>query len=444
MNRDEESEFLSDGISEDIIIALGKIKGLRVTPRATAFHFKGQHAEIGQVAEKLKVGWILTGSVRRAGNRLRISVELIDAVKESQIWSERYDRVMEDIFAVQDEISRAIASALEMKLAGSCGARHTCNAEAYELYLRGRHHWSKRTEGDLLKAIEYLEKSIVLDPKYALAHAALADCYPVLCHMSYRPGIELWPKAKAGALRACALDEGLAEAHVSMGFLKGCAPDFDWAGSEKEFLRATELDPVCSQAFDWHALMLAAQGRFDEATAQLRRAFELDPLSLVLHHHAGWVYNQARQYDYAIDVCRRAIELDPHFPLVRLWLAMAYCETGRHDDAVAQCRAAVELAPAVGSRLYLARIYAASRAREEARRLLEETRAECAGGYIDPYLLAVVHAGLGETERAFELLEQAWRDQSLWLSTWGKCDPWLDPLRGDARFANLLARMKLA
>jgi tetratricopeptide (TPR) repeat protein len=330
-----------------------------------------------------------------------------------------------------------------VKLAGGPARRHSRDTEAYELYLKGRYHWSKRTSEELHKAIEYLEQAIARDSGYALAYAGLADCYSVLCHYSVRPARELLPKAREAALRACALDDRLAEAHVSLGYLKAVA-DFDWRGSAKEFHRAFELDAGFWQAWDWHAMLLSAQGQFDEAILRMRKALELDPLSLVLHHHAAWVFIQARRYDQAIAVSRRAIELDPHFLFARLWLAMAYEQSHHYEEAVAEGRAALQLAPELVSSTYLAHIYAVSGAPGEARRLLGQTLAGVTGRYVDPYLLAMVHAGLGETERALEYLEEAYQDQSAWLPTWSKCDPRLDPLRSDPRFQNLLARLKLA
>ncbi len=437
MNHDEESEFLSDGISEDIMTALGKVAGLRVAPRASAFQFKGQNTEIRQVAGKLNVGSVLTGSVRRSGSRLRITVELIDAAKESQIWSERYDRVMEDIFDVQDEISRAIAETLKVKLTGASARRYTADSVAYELYLQGRHHMSKRTVESLTKAIGFLEQAIARDPHYALAHHAHGYCYLVLSHF-LRPSRDWTPKALAGMRRACAEDGRLAEAHAGLAFAR--MSQLEWAEANKELQWAMELDSSSAEIWDTSALVLTAQGRTDEAITHIGRALAIEPLSLVFHHHAAWVLILGRRYDEAITRCRRAIELDPHFPLAHMWLAIACTLTQRFEEA----RREQQMPNADQGNLGLAHVCAASGDAEEARRLLCEFDASPAKASVDPYAVALVYAALGETDAAFDRLETAFLEGSTRLVLWGKCDPRLDPLRSDPRWRGLLERLGLA
>jgi serine/threonine-protein kinase len=362
---------------------------------------------------------------------------LIDAAKESQIWSERYDRVMEDIFDVQDDISRAIADTLKVKLTGAGPRRHTADSVAYELYLQGRHHLNKRTSENLLKAVGYLEQAIARDPEYALAHHALGYCFLVLAFMM-RPGRDWTRKAPAAMRRACEADGRLAEAHAGLAFALTC--QLQWAEANKELQCAIELDSSSAEVWDTSALVLAAQGRTDEGITHIGRSLAIEPLSLVFHHHAAWVMILGRRYDEAIARSRRAIELDPHFVLAHMWLAIACTLTGRFEEA----RREWQTPGADDGNLGLAYICAVSGEPEEARRLLREFTASAIQATVDPYLVALVHAALGETDAAFDCLETAFQEGSVRLIDQGKCDARLDPLRSDTRWRNLLGRLGLA
>jgi len=297
---DKEQEYFCDGMAEEIISALTHVEGLHIVARTSAFAFKGEKLDVREIGKRLNVGTVLEGSVRKAGNRLRISAQLINVADGYHLWSEKYDRDMEDIFAIQDEISLAIVDKLKVKLLGEEKAalvkRYTDNLEAYSLYLKGRYHWSKRTPEGIKKAIQHFKQVIEKDPNYALAHAGLADCYSMLEQARVLPAKEAFPKAKAAVTKALEIDETLAEAHTSLAFVRWYY-DWDWAGAEKEFLRAIELNPNYPTGHQWYAVYLAEMGRPAEAISEIKKAQELDPLLVIINIASAWILICARQYD---------------------------------------------------------------------------------------------------------------------------------------------------
>jgi len=439
------NEYFSDGLTEELISALTQLKGLHVASRASAFQFKGASQDIRKVGEQLGVETVLDGSVRRVGNRLRITAQLLNVADGYLIWSEKYDREMEDVFAIQDDIARSIVDMLKVKLVeGASKAivnRHTENLEAYNLYLKGRYFWNKRGES-IKRAIEYFRGAIEIDPNYALAYAGLADCYNLLNVYSMLPASETAPLAKEAAKKALAIDDGLAEAHAAMA-LVALSHDWDWLGLEKEFRKTIELNPNYAVAYEWHAFYLAAMGRLNEAIVDMKRALQLDPLSLSINAVTGWVFYWARRFDDAIEQYQRTIEMDPSFPTAHWLIGQAYEQKAMFDQAIEAHRKAVASFQGFAFPLAsLAHAYALAGQKEQAQKLLVELEEISKQKFVSAYLRAVVYAGLGENDRAFEWLEKAWLERC-WFLIFLKVEPIFDPLRSDPRFADLVRRVNL-
>ncbi|UCD57201.1 MAG: protein kinase, partial [Candidatus Hydrogenedentota bacterium] len=337
MSYEKDQEYFCDGIAEELINALTQLEDLRVIARTSAFSFKDEKVDVHEIGKRLNVQTVLEGSVRKAGNRLRITAQLVDTSGGHHLWSERYDRNLGDVFAIQDEITVAIVDKLRPKLLkgekARLARRQTVDLEAYSLYLKGRFFWNKRTEEGLRKAIEYFEKGIEIDPEYALLYAGLADTYSNLPFYSASLSTEVFPLAKQAALKALQLDDALAEAHASLAFIKTLY-DWDWEGAEREFRRAIELNPGYATAHHWYAIYLAYQSRFDEAISEVKEAVELDPLSLTINAFVGMMFSQARQYDRAIAALEKTLELDPGFLLAHRFLGLAYLRNSRYEEAL--------------------------------------------------------------------------------------------------------------
>ena len=337
-SRGDEDEYFSDGISEDITSALGKVERLRVAPRSMAFQFKGKRPTPREVGAALNVGHVLEGSVRRSGNRVRINVELIAIDEGYQVWSERYDRVMEDIFEIQDEISEAIVEKLKVKLVGRekelLAKRYTENLQAYNLCLRGRYYWYRRTAETIQKAMEFYEQALGEDPDYALAHSGLADCYNSLGFYGVLPPSEARLRAEAAASKALEIDADLAAAQVSMGAVESLY-HWNWAAGERAFRRAIELDSSYPVAHMWYsAFVLAPLGRLDEAYSEWKRAAELDPVTPVVNAGPGIILFLQRQYDQAIEEIQKILELDPNYFWAHYLLGEAYLQKGEYGKAI--------------------------------------------------------------------------------------------------------------
>ncbi|HJQ31511.1 MAG TPA: protein kinase [Pyrinomonadaceae bacterium] len=443
---DPDAEYLSDGITESIIDALSHLPKLRVMARSTAFRYKGREVDAQEVGRELNVQAVLVGRVRQQGGRLVIRAELVDVADGSRLWGEQYNREASDIFDVQEDIAREISKGLRLKLSGEqsrrMAKRHTDNAGAYTLYLKGLYHNGKWTGEGWRKAVEYFRRAIETDPTYASAYAGLATSYVKLGLFGAMPQREAYPKARAAALAALKMDEMLAEAHAALGFVK-MVDDWDWPGTEAEFKRAIELNPNYPDAHRLNGYHLIHMCRFEEAIAEMSRAVELDPLSLEAMTSLGDAYYYARQYDAAVEQLGRALEMDPNYGGAHLFLARALEQQGKYDEAVAEFRRARELTIEAPSLCGLARCYAASGRVPDARAALEELEERSARRYVDPTYRALVHHALGEHDMAFSLLELAYTDRSAWMVHL-KAEPMFDPLRPDPRFAELLARVGLA
>jgi TolB-like protein len=446
VSADPDMEYLSDGITESIINNLSQLPKLRVMARSTVFRYKAREVDAAEVGRELRVGAVLVGRVLQVGGRLIVRAELVDAGDGSQLWGEQYNRRPADILAVQEEIAREISEKLRMRLTERERAlltrRYTENTEAYQAYLKGRYFWNKRTEEGLKKGIEYFQQAIDADQFYALAHAGLADCYAVLGNFSFLTPKGSYPKAKAAAVKALEIDDQLAEAHASLAWVKA-QYDWDWPGAERKFKQAISLNPTYAPARYWYALFLSAMGRHEEAVAEAARAQEAEPLSLTPNTGLGWVLYFARRYDEAVEQLRKTTEMEPNSSWVRWLLGGAYEQMGMYKEAVAELQTAVN---AAGSRtLALAMLghgLAVSGRRTEALAALAELQETGKRKYVAPFLLALIYAGLGETERAFDWLEKAYECRS-WGLLWLKVDPRLDGLRSDARFTSLLRRVGL-
>lgn len=439
----KEHEYLSDGITEDIITALSQVKGLRVPARTSAFVFKGKNRDIRKVGELLRVATVLEGSVRK-GNKLRISAQLIKVADGLPIWSQRYDREMQDVFAIQDEISRAIVEALKVKLVeegGPLAKSYTENTEAYQLYLKGRYYWNQR-DAALRKAVHYFELALLEDPKLALAYTGLADTYVMLGSYGYLTAREALTKGKEAAEKALAIDESLAEGHASLAAVIGYYEP-GWETAEKEYLRAIELNQNYAPAHSWYSLNLSLRGRHAAAIAEAQAALELDPLSLPGHCVLAWAFYFAHLYDQAQGILGSALDKNPYFMLARLILGHVYAITGRHEEALNELEKAVAIAPDSPVPLStLGYTYALARKREKAAKVLQDLLDKSKKEYVRAYLIAYVLNGLGRVDETIEWLDRACEERDMWVP-FINVEPAFDSIRGDPRFQQLLTRVGL-
>ena len=444
---DPELEYLSDGITEELIHALGKVDGLNVASRTSVFALKGVREDVRALGSRLDVSAVLEGTVRRSGSRLRVTVQLTSVADGRTLWSERYDRTLADAFEIQDDIARTIVATLRSTLLRDLGdaapTRYTSNPAAYHLYLKGRFWWNRRTQAALSEGIKYFEQAIAQDPGYALAYTGLSDSYAL--HLDYRgaPVKEGMERAKAMALKALELDESLAEAHTSLGWVT-FVYDWDWAAAARQFRRAIELNPRYSVARQWYSWFLLAMGRSDEALAEGRMALELDPASVSIRRGMGWLEYYARRPALALEHLRKAVEMNPTAEENHRLLGLAYLSMGLLDLAEAAFREAIANSdsPAL-STAGLGRVAARRGDAARAREVLEQLHLWTRDRYVNPAAFAMVHIDLGELDQAFEWLDRAYQDRRGWLA-YLKVEPDFDPLRSDPRFAALLARMRLA
>ncbi|UCD58029.1 MAG: protein kinase, partial [Candidatus Hydrogenedentota bacterium] len=448
MSADPDQEYFCDGLAEEIINALTQIKDLHVVARTSAFFFKGKDVKIRDVGKELNVKTVLEGSVRKAGNRVRITAQLVNVVDGYHIWSERYDRELDDVFAIQDEITTTIVKKLRPKLLHEerpiIARRQTIDLEAYNLYLRGRYFWNKRTEEGQRKAFEYFKRAIAKDPGCALAYAGLADFYIMRMILFTLPPKESLPKVKEAALKALELDDNLAEAHVSLAYVRNY--EWDWEGAEQEYRQAIELNPGCADAHCWYALHLMYMARFDEAIQEIEQARELDPLSVPINRYAGMIFLNSRRYDEAIEASKRAIEMEPDIPYVRLDLGLAYFGNSMVEEAMLELEkekalsgrsnAAADTAIGVASALM--------GERGKAQKILDRLLEQSAEQYIPPFFCALLYFSLGENELGFEWLEKAYDEHDSYLS-FLKVQPSLEllNLHSEPRYITMLKKIGL-
>lgn len=439
-------EYFVDGMTEELISTLSKISGLSVIARTSAMHYKGTDKTIADVARELSVATVLEGSVRKSGRKLRIAIRLIDAAAQEELWSETYDRELKDVFAIQRDIAQRIGRALKIRLAQRPAHEiregPTPVVDAYNLYLQGRFQWNLRTEEGLKSAIGLFERAIEKDRTFALAFCGVADAWAQLGWLEYAPPTEAFPRARAAAERALAIDDHLAEAHASLGFVQFLY-ERDWGATERELRRAIALNPGYPAGHQFYADYLKALGRFDEALAEMAQALELDPLSMAVNTGLGHVIYLSRDYDAAIDRYRKALAIDPNFGPAHLWFGRPYLQKGMYGEAIAEIQQAVALSKgSTISLAVLAHAYASAGKESEARKILEDLLERSKTRYTPSYWIALIYTGLGDVDQSIAWLERAYEERSSWL-LWIKVEPRFDPLRADPRFTSLLSRMRL-
>jgi eukaryotic-like serine/threonine-protein kinase len=446
VSRDPENEYLSDGIPGSLINILATIPRLRVIAQSTVFRYKGRQIDPQAVGRELNVRAVLTGRMVQSGGSLRIGTELVDVATGAQLWGAQFDRKPGDIFVIQDEISNEISGKLRLQLTRAekkrLVKRHTEDAEAYRLYLQGRHHWNRWTEEGFYKALGHFQQAVDKDSSYALAYAGLADSYVLLGWNSYLPPKDTFPKGKAAAMTALQLDPGLSEAHTSLAAVLWLY-DWHWPEAHAEFKRSLQLSPAYPTANHWHAEFVMTMGRQVEAIAKMKNSQELDPLSLIINVAIGWASYMARRYDEAIEQLLRTAELDPNYAVTYWILGLLYRITGRFELAITAGEKSVNLSG--GSplmRAALAHTYGISGRAKEALQVLDDLSKLAKHKYVAPHFLAGIHIGLGENDCAIEHLEKSYKEHSHWL-IYLHIDPSMDALRSDPRFQDLLRRVAL-
>jgi adenylate cyclase len=443
---DGADSYFADGMTEELISVLSKIAGFRVISRTSIMKYRDTSKSAAEIGKELGVNTLLEGSVRKSGAKVRISVQLVDTLTEEQIWSDDYNRFIEDIFSIQSDIATMIAASLKVKIPEYekqlLDKKTTIDPDAYTLYLNGRYHLNKRTHKELQDAIVLFQKSLAKDPRLALAHCGLADAYSLLALFEFSPPKEAFPKAKLNAEEAISLDPNLAEAHTSLGLVL-FQYERNFSAAQEEFLGAAALNSNYAPAHQYYADLLKALGHFDEALVQMRQALELDPLNLAINTGIGHVLYLSRQFDRAIEQYGKTLRMDPNFLQTRLWFGRPYLQKGMYSEAIEELKQAVALSS--GSTMSLAVLghaYASAGQKDKALEILNELMERSKETYLPSYWIALVYIGLGDKDRAFEWLERAYEDRSSWL-VWMKVEPRFDSLRSDPRFDAFLERMGL-
>jgi eukaryotic-like serine/threonine-protein kinase len=445
VSSDPKTEYLSDGITESLIDSLSQLPNLTVMSRNTVFRYKGQATDPQKMGRDLHVQAILTGRLVQTGDELMISVNLEDVKNSRQIWGEQYSRKLSSLVSVQHEIAADIYGHLRPKLEGEgkklLSKRPTENVEAYQLYLQGLFYWNKWTQADFKKAADYFTQAVQKDPHYALAYAGLADTYSLLGDSGYLAPSDAWPKAKTAAMQALEIDGTLAEAHTSLGLVKEHF-EWDWAGAEREFRSAIELNPNSANAHHWYGDYLANMNRFEEGLRETKKAQELDPLSLIINTTIGWQLYLARQDDQAIEQLHKVLEIDPRFAPARRILEEVYARMGKQKEAVAEREKVLSLSGSPELAASLEEDFAKSGYRGVLQNWLEGLTEISKHGYVSSYSIAEAYMRIEDKEKAIEWLEKAYEEHDSGLVSLG-VEPMFDPVRSDTRFQVILRRMKL-
>lgn len=449
LSGDKEQDYFADGMTDDLIANLAKIRSLRVVPRSTAMSYKGARKPLSEIASELNVDAVVEGTVMRAGNRVRITAELVQVSTDRHLWADTYESQIGDVLTLQNRVSSAIVEQIRISLTPEEKERLAKNApaispEAYENYLKGRYYWNKRSEESLTKAIEYFQLATERDPHYALAYAGLADCYSIIgsAIVGSVPSTEVASKAKAAALKALELDSSLAEAQTSLATVR-FNYDWDWPGAATGFQNAIALNPNYATAYQRYSLYLMAMARPQESLAQMNKARDLDPLSISMNFSLGWRLYMARQYDQAIAQLRNTLEMDPNFALPRMVLGQAYEQKGSYGDAISELQKAAKISHDNPMMLgELGHALALAGKKTEAERILRQLKEMSRKQYVSPFYIATVYAGLRDKDNAMDWLEQAVKDRSNAV-VFVKVDPELDELHSNARFQLLLRHLSL-
>jgi serine/threonine-protein kinase len=447
LSPEPDSEYFSDGLTEELIHALSRLPGLQVVSRTSAFEFKGKAQSVRKIGEQLKVSSVVEGSVRKLDDRVRVSTQLVNVSDGYCLWSQRFDCKMTDIFAVQEEMARSIADLLRVELGSKAGTGlvklYTENFEAYDSYLRGRFQWNKRSCEGFQKALEYFERALTHDPNYAPAYCGIADYHIAVASWGLAPPTEAWPMASEAAAKALAADDTLAEAHASMGLIRMWF-DWNWKEAEREYLRAIELQPGQPLPHVQYNLLLLQTGRFEEAEEQIRAALAVDPLSVPNNMYLAGVFHYRREYDRSLEQCRRALDLDANDIEAHVVVGLNYEQKRMYPEAIAEMEKARELSgnnPLILGPL--ASCYGGSGDRAQAMTLLDELNAAAQQAYVAPITWVMLYLGMGEIDSAFEWLEKAAEARDP-LLCYLKVGPIYDPIRDDPRYACLLHRVGLA
>lgn len=443
----EETEYFSDGVTETIIGSLAQLPAIRVMARSTVFRYKGREIDPQTVGRELNVRAVLIGHLFKHGDDVSLGVELVDVEDGAQLWGASYHRSLADIFVLQDQIATEIADKLRIGLTSNQRKRlikrHTRNTEAYQLYLMGRFHLARRTEESSIKSLGYFQRSVEQDREYALAYSGLADVYLIQQYYSWISPANGLPKAKAAAQRALELDENLAEVHATLGSIRSLQ-DWDTEAGEREFRRAIELNPNYSTAFSWYAMNhLRPLGRLAEAEEALQRALEVDPFSLIANTHLGWVYASMERYEAAAEQYRRTLEMEPNFAMAHFSMGILSGLTGNFKEGMEHVQHGITLSKGdVWMRCGLAFLSGIAGHKNEAAAQLKELLALAENIYISPPFLSLAYLGMGDFDKAFELLEKAFQERNLHLRFLNRSH-FFDVLRPDPRFQDLLRRMHL-
>jgi len=442
LSRDPDNAYFAEGVQDEILTRLAKVADLKVISRTSTQHFKSTPDNLPAIAKQLGVAHILEGSVQKAGDQVRVNVQLINAMTDAHLWADTYDRKLTDIFAVESEIAKTIAETLQARLTGSekssIAKTPTVNPEAYELYLKGKFFAEKRTGADLRKSIEYYDQAIAKDPNYPLAYVGLADSHLLLSAYGAISTKEAASPARDALKKALALDDSLAQAHATSGLLANLELDLNRAITELE--RAIQLNPNYATAHHWIALPLMAIGQSDRAIVEGKRAIELDPLSLICNADLAWVYFNARRYDETEAQAHKTLEMDPRFYVAHYYLGEALQFKGKLTDAIAEYQKSYDLNNDPFSLAMLGQAYARQGKTDEAQKVLARLTEQAKSQYVSPYAFAVVLTALGDKAHAIDALEHGYDDTGFYISLI-KVDPLFDDLRGDPRFEALVQKI---
>jgi TolB-like protein len=441
LSRDPEQEYFAEGLTEALINTLVKIGELQVVSRTSVMQYKGVHRPLREIAQQLHVEGIIEGTVLKAGERVRISIQLVDACADIHLWAEHYDRDLRDILSLHSEVAQSVAREIQVKLTPVDEARitkgHPVNPEAYDAYLKGRYYWNCRP-AELGRAIQYFEQAMSKDPGYTAAHVGLADCLNSLTGLGIVPVNEGSDKAKRLAQKVFEIDNSSAEACTALAF--AAVYEYDFATAERAFERAIQLNSLYAPAHGIFGYYLGWMGRYEESYTEVRRALRLDPLSSFFNAFLGVTYLYARRYDQAIEQCEKALELDPNSASAWGFLGWAQSCKSRHEDAIASLKKTCDVWPGASPIAWLGEAYAAAGYRDEAQKVLQQLEALSKQRYVTPYGRARIYAALGETDETFKWLETAYQQRANWMVLL-KVDPCFDELRSDPRFQDLMRRM---
>jgi serine/threonine protein kinase len=441
-SRDPDQDYFADGMTEALITDLSKISALQVISRTSVMQYKGSKKPLPAIAKELHVDAVIEGSVEKAGERVRITAQLIEATNDKHLWAESYDRDLRDVLSLQDEVARRIADQVQVKLTPleqrQLSAKTPTNPEAYQLYLQGRFYWNKGDEQGLKKSIEYYQAALTKEPNYALAYAGLADSYSGFSDW-YLPPRQVMPQAKAAALKALQLDDSLSATHAVLCWIY-TVYEWDWPGAERECNRAIELSPNSADAHDTYANFLACIGRWEKAAAEIHLAEELDPLSFRYSADAAMIYYDWRHYDQAVLHAQKSLSLQPDYFIAHSYLGMIYAQTGSSSEAIAEAQKGVQLSDSPLARGVLGYSYAASGNKSDALKIAADLKGNLDKHFVCPFEIGTIYIRLGEKDESFRWLNRAYEERSICISGM-KFDPRLDPVRSDPRYETLVRQV---